>query len=245
MEYDLEIGQGLQVAAGYERAAPLLQQQPQDVDEYLFERRSMGDRQRRLLLMQQQQTSADVVVDPSRRFVPSGELELLRQENLFLNQRLEELKKQVHDLSTTNEFLLEQNAQLRVKAATSAAVAAASLSQQLTVPAASVVSMSVQQQPTVSMSLQQPTLSCLSATGDPIRMSAVATMQQQPTATITMATLDAGCTPAATVSLPVQPVSCCHAQEITAHVQPVSAAGNVHVQETRLTFPIASIRQAM
>ena len=37
-----------------------------------------------------------------------------QQENILLKQRVEELKKQVSDLSTTNDFLLDQNAQLRL-----------------------------------------------------------------------------------------------------------------------------------
>ena len=41
-------------------------------------------------------------------------IELLQQENMMLKQRIEELKKQVSDLGTTNEFLLDQNAQLRL-----------------------------------------------------------------------------------------------------------------------------------
>ena len=39
---------------------------------------------------------------------------MLQHENMLLKQRVEELQKQVSDLSTTNEFLLDQNAQLRM-----------------------------------------------------------------------------------------------------------------------------------
>ncbi|KAJ1524876.1 hypothetical protein ONE63_009741 [Megalurothrips usitatus] len=39
---------------------------------------------------------------------------MLEEENVVLRRRLEELKKQVSDLTVTNEFLLDQNAQLRI-----------------------------------------------------------------------------------------------------------------------------------
>lgn len=53
----------------------------------------------------------------------------LEEENAALRRRIDELKKQVADLMATNEFLLEQNAQLRTlgKAPGSAQAAAASL----------------------------------------------------------------------------------------------------------------------
>ncbi|GAB6026768.1 hypothetical protein CHUAL_013267 [Chamberlinius hualienensis] len=39
---------------------------------------------------------------------------ILEEENAFLRRRVEELKKQVSDLTAANEFLLDQNAQLRL-----------------------------------------------------------------------------------------------------------------------------------
>ncbi|XP_013781032.1 zinc finger CCCH domain-containing protein 10-like [Limulus polyphemus] len=39
---------------------------------------------------------------------------LLEEENLILQRKVEELKKQVSELTATNEFLLDQNAQLRI-----------------------------------------------------------------------------------------------------------------------------------
>lgn len=41
-------------------------------------------------------------------------MNMIQHENMLLKQRVEELQKQVSDLSTTNEFLLDQNAQLRM-----------------------------------------------------------------------------------------------------------------------------------
>lgn len=41
--------------------------------------------------------------------------QLLQEENLFMCRRIDELKKQVSDLMATNEFLLEQNAHLRIQ----------------------------------------------------------------------------------------------------------------------------------
>jgi len=38
----------------------------------------------------------------------------LDEENTMLRKKIEELKKQVSDLTATNEFLLDQNAQLRM-----------------------------------------------------------------------------------------------------------------------------------
>lgn len=42
------------------------------------------------------------------------EYPMLEEENILLRRKLEELKKQVADLTATNEFLLDQNAQLRM-----------------------------------------------------------------------------------------------------------------------------------
>lgn len=43
-----------------------------------------------------------------------ADMDMLQQENMLLKSRVEELKKQVQELTTTNNFLLEQNAQLRL-----------------------------------------------------------------------------------------------------------------------------------
>ena len=45
---------------------------------------------------------------------PMADLDMLQQENMLLKSRVEELKKQVQELTTTNNFLLEQNASLRL-----------------------------------------------------------------------------------------------------------------------------------
>jgi len=42
-----------------------------------------------------------------------ADMDMIQQENMLLKSRVEELKKQVSELTTTNNFLLEQNAQLR------------------------------------------------------------------------------------------------------------------------------------
>lgn len=42
-----------------------------------------------------------------------ADMDMMQQENMLLKSRVEELKKQVQELTTTNNFLLEQNAQLR------------------------------------------------------------------------------------------------------------------------------------
>lgn len=43
-----------------------------------------------------------------------ADMDMLQHENMLLKSRVEELKKQVQELTTTNNFLLEQNAQLRL-----------------------------------------------------------------------------------------------------------------------------------
>ena len=48
----------------------------------------------------------------------SPDMDMLQHENMLLKSRVEELKKQVTELTTTNNFLLEQNAQLRQSAKT-------------------------------------------------------------------------------------------------------------------------------
>ena len=50
--------------------------------------------------------------------VGSPDMDMIQHENMLLKSRVEELKKQVTELTTTNNFLLEQNAQLRQKTVT-------------------------------------------------------------------------------------------------------------------------------
>jgi hypothetical protein len=57
---------------------------------------------------------------------------LLDDENNMLRKKIEELKKQVSDLTATNEFLLDQNAQLRMGGKRTANVTA------VTVPAVTI-----------------------------------------------------------------------------------------------------------
>ena len=56
----------------------------------------------------------------------------LDEENAMLRKKIEELKKQVSDLTATNEFLLDQNAQLRMGGKRTANVTA------VTVPAVTI-----------------------------------------------------------------------------------------------------------
>lgn len=55
----------------------------------------------------------------------SNQLRYFEEENLTLRRRVEDLKNQVSDLMTRNEFLLDQNAQLRASVAATGAVVAA------------------------------------------------------------------------------------------------------------------------
>lgn len=76
-----------------------------------------------------------VTAAPQHRiFTPADARSLmLEEENVVLRRRLEELKKQVSDLTVTNEFLLDQNAQLRLGSKrTTTSIAA------LTVPAVTI-----------------------------------------------------------------------------------------------------------
>lgn len=57
---------------------------------------------------------------------------VLEDENVLLRKKIEELKKQVSDLTATNEFLLDQNAQLRMSGKRTANVTA------VTVPAVTI-----------------------------------------------------------------------------------------------------------
>ncbi|XP_064455375.1 zinc finger CCCH domain-containing protein 10-like [Ornithodoros turicata] len=54
--------------------------------------------------------------EPKRRALDDNDLayRVLQQENAILRRKIEEMKKQVGDLTATNEFLLEQNAALRL-----------------------------------------------------------------------------------------------------------------------------------
>ena len=189
-----------------------------------------------------------------------GQIDILRQENLMLSQRVQELEKQVQNLTITNEFLLDQNAQLRmgVKATTTAVAAPPGSAVVPAVPAAvpavvpAVVSMSVaaanmpQPPPVMSMAADQPIRISGAAVGIPPQNATItmATLDQPQNATITMSTLDAPppAVPAPTASLPMQQpmpssaavMSCCHGPEMTpaGHVQQTAAGNTVHVQQT-------------
>lgn len=52
-------------------------------------------------------------LDPRGPSHSLADMDMLQQENMLLKSRVEELKKQVQELTTTNNFLLEQNAHYR------------------------------------------------------------------------------------------------------------------------------------
>lgn len=135
---------------------------------------------------------------PRRSEMTLADIEMVQQENMLLKQRVEELKKQVQDLGTTNEFLLEQNAHLRmgVKHSTASVVSVATappptatqLSAALPPPNQPPLSLAIQ--PTISMSpavVTAPACSLPAAVGPPPTLSlSMASLQQPPPATITM-----------------------------------------------------------
>ena len=68
----------------------------------MFERRGAPDRKRRCLEDQYSEGAP-----------PPHAFQMLQDENLQLRTQIQELEKRVSDLTATNEFLLDQNAQLR------------------------------------------------------------------------------------------------------------------------------------
>lgn len=183
----------------------------------------------------------------------STAIQMLQEENLVLKQRIEALKKQVQDLSTTNEFLLDQNAQLRLGVKTS--VQAAQAAPQPPPTALTVQSIPPGQAAIVApASIAQAVVSSMPQQTVVSLPQAVASMPPQSAAgTITMAALTAE-GPPPTVSLPV-PVPAtgptgelmsCHPAAPQGGPPPPSASNAVHVQETRLiSYPITSIHQAI
>jgi len=101
-EYDLEMGNNQ-----YNKGPP-----PQNLansffeEDDLFERRGPvhNDRKRRIL-----ETGLGLEVGP-----PPQAFFMIQEENCQLKGRVQELEKKVSDLLATNEFLLDQNAQLRM-----------------------------------------------------------------------------------------------------------------------------------
>ncbi|EZA58634.1 hypothetical protein DMN91_009033 [Ooceraea biroi] len=83
-----------------------------------------------------QQHATQPTVTPSYYYpvIPRNEARaiVLEDENALLRKKIEELKKQVSDLTATNEFLLDQNAQLRMSGKRTANVTA------VTVPAVTI-----------------------------------------------------------------------------------------------------------
>ncbi|XP_077276472.1 uncharacterized protein LOC143905153 [Temnothorax americanus] len=83
-----------------------------------------------------QQHATQPTVTPSYYYpiIPRNEARaiVLEDENVLLRKKIEELKKQVSDLTATNEFLLDQNAQLRMSGKRTANVTA------VTVPAVTI-----------------------------------------------------------------------------------------------------------
>ena len=184
----------------------------------------------------------------------STAIQMLQEENLVLKQRIEALKKQVQDLSTTNEFLLDQNAQLRLGVKTS--VQAAQAAPQPPPTALTVQSIPPGQAAIVApASIAQAVVSSMPQQTVVSLPQAVASMPppQSAAGTITMAALTAE-GPPPTVSLPV-PVPAtgpagelmsCHPAAPQGGPPPPSASNAVHVQETRLiSYPITSIHQAI
>ena len=90
---------------------------------------------------------------PQHRLLTPAEARsmMLEEENVVLRRRLEELKKQVSDLTVTNEFLLDQNAQLRLGSKRTTTSLAA-----LTVPAVTITNAG-QPLPAQITSAQTPT----------------------------------------------------------------------------------------
>ena len=73
-----------------------------DVGGDMFDRRCGPDRKRRC--MEDQYSDGGP---------PPHAFQMLQDENLQLRTQIQELEKRVSDLTATNEFLLDQNAQLR------------------------------------------------------------------------------------------------------------------------------------
>ncbi|TRY80048.1 hypothetical protein TCAL_09797 [Tigriopus californicus] len=272
-QYDLELDRMLRQPGGPPGSG--LQNTPEGP--YMFERGpNPGFYQSALLTnnnLEKKRRIDETLVQYTRQQVQSDHdrnlIEMLQHENLLLKQKLDELKKQVQDLSTTNEFLLDQNAHLRlgVKQATTSvvSVAAGQAPTQLTASLPP-------NPPPISLGIQPPTISIAPAmVTAPVSVPSVQPMAAPHSLSLSVASLPQPATisiaPAGTiagidaaVSLPVQSLSnvtmTCHAAppdmanvaSQSGGSQPPSAPppNTVHVQETRLvTYPITSIRQTM
>ncbi len=179
---------------------------------------------------------------------------MLQQENCLLKERVKELKKQVQDLTTANEFLLDRNAQLRlgVKATTAAAVVnAMPVSTAHHHPHAHAPGVVSMQPPTISIAAAPvcslPAATITMAVEGGAAAAAAAGAPPPPTAAPVVAAPAAP--PPPPISLPVQePLP--QLQEPQQAAQPPrptaapAAAGTVQLQETRLvSYPITSIGQ--
>ncbi|XP_075211367.1 zinc finger CCCH domain-containing protein 10-like [Lycorma delicatula] len=133
----------------------------------------------------------------SNRLQPERTYMMLEEENMILRERVSELKKKVYDLQVTNEFLLEQNAQLRLREKNAAGLTT------MTVPAVTITNSvpganQMQQAPTaqqmVNAALRTVTASVATvpvslAAVTPVSIAAVsmAPVQQMPPPVVTMA----------------------------------------------------------
>ncbi|XP_054270807.1 zinc finger CCCH domain-containing protein 10-like [Macrosteles quadrilineatus] len=139
---------------------------------------------------------------------------VLEEENAILRQRVAELKKRVDDLQATNEFLLEQNAQMRLNDKGAASLTA------VTVPAVTITN-TAQMQPaqapnhqvmnaairTVTASVATVPVSIAAVAGTPCSIATVSMAPVQiPPAVVTMAQQPSGQNPSMSMSEPPGPL---------------------------------------
>lgn len=132
---------------------------------------------------------------PNGHTRPDRAMLVLEEENSILRQRVAELKKRVDDLQATNEFLLEQNAQMRINDKGAASLTA------VTVPAVTITN-TAQMQPaqapnhqvmnaairTVTASVATVPVSIAAVAGTPCSIATVSMAPVQiPPAVVTMA----------------------------------------------------------
>ncbi|KAG8298078.1 zinc finger CCCH domain-containing protein 10-like [Homalodisca vitripennis] len=132
---------------------------------------------------------------PNGHVRPDRAMFVLEEENAILRQRVAELKKRVDDLQATNEFLLEQNAQMRINDKGAASLTA------VTVPAVTITN-TAQMQPaqapnhqvmnaairTVTASVATVPVSIAAVAGTPCSIATVSMAPVQiPPAVVTMA----------------------------------------------------------
>lgn len=84
-----------------------------------FDSLSVGMKRRRLDEPRDEFNGFHGTPDRIDRFGPTSPYQELYEENAMLRRKIEELKKQVSDLSATNEVLLDQNARMRASKANS------------------------------------------------------------------------------------------------------------------------------